>query len=377
MRLSYLMSRLFGGLLVLVCFQVAGVLAGEDCRSAPGSTHCVLQEGERLVEARHYEDAYLLIERALMLNPADMALRAGLARVMAEMGSLDAARALYPSSVQAQDLGGVRQQLDLVLGWSDNRRLQPRLDVLKLTLPDIGNVELKLATPLKPRPGPMLWLGWSAEYADGTQLNTRIVSSPDGNYGNLWARVLLPLKRSSGWWLNAEAYKRLNGESLLALALVHQWSLSWEWQLETQVGFRRDVSLDAIHGEGVLAFSRNTPIGQFGLQVQRSQTISGDVPGGGQWRYALAYALAGKVNQTHLQLAYQHRQSHDDETYHPWFDHGKPRHQTSNSINLRAEYPLSSSLRYWASFNHERLRSNIALYHYDRSEIWMGFRHQW
>ena len=330
----------------------------------------LLAAGQALLAARDPQAAFFVLERAAFLAPDDPAIRAALAQALRQLGAADTARHLLGEETPA---ASAFRRVEAAFGYSTNRSQEPALDRLSLTLPGLPPADYALATPYRPRPGPLLWLGVALRRDNGDTLQARLTAAPDDSLGQFWLLGQKSLFRP-GWFLRAEYQQRLDAGRQGALLLRREWSAGDGWRGDAEIGLRTESGLRYLEGRAGLGHA--SPWGEWraGLQVSDPREPAA---GGRQTRVQFGWGRAIPAGPGQLSLGLAWRASRDARPYHPWIAAGARRWQQAWLAQTVWEMPLDGRRALFVQFTGENNRSNISLFRYRRAELWLGIMQAW
>ena len=362
---------------------VFGLIMGLTAEACPDTdAGCWRAQGERFLAAGAIDNALFALERAAMIRPDNLETLQLYAQALAAGGAQDSAYALLGNiaPVSAPGLAReilntprlIRPSIEWGLAYSTNRAQQPRLDSLHLDLPG-GGVQLPLAEPRQPRPGLLYGMFAMLPWASQGTLHAQLQTSPDGNFGHGWLRVENAIDADGAWRWRADGLRRLDNGYQLSTAVARRWLPFSRLQAEAELGLRQETGSTHYHWTD----ARVAILGAMGplqalASITRAIAINGEPPGSDQWRMTASLFGERRLDNTDVALVMGLQMLRDDETFHPWLAHGARRWQAAGQISLRARHHVAERWHLWGQALHEERRSNIALYAYRRSEIWIG-----
>lgn len=337
----------------------------------------LLAEGTALLQRNEAQAALLMLERASFLDPENPAILAAYARALAALGAFELARQLMPTELR-ENLAP-QQVLELSLGYSNNRRQEPSLAGLTLTLPGIPPTYFLLDEPLEASPGVLLGFSYRRTLPFGSLLNLRLTTAPDQRLGSLDLQTLTPLDATAAWKLKFDYQKNLASGAQAGLFLGRSMHLAAPWGAELEAGLRQENgSIDRQLFEWRAGVNVAYGNDQWLLARQRAYPLSGgEQTSGGQQRWLIGWLHNRATGPGTLHTALLVRSQRDSEAYHPLLANGAVRRQHSAHAQLRYELPQTRLKGWFLQLGYEKHHSNLELFRYTRTEISLGWQEGW
>lgn len=363
--------------LCMLRLLVALTLAGS---APPGwatqdAADALLAQGVALLQRHEAQAALLVLERAAFIDPDNPAIRQAYAQAFAALGAVELARQILPAELRS--VPPPQQQIELSMGYSSNRRQEPNLSGLMLTLPGLPPTYFPLERPLDASPGPMLSIAYQRIWPQGSRVQLRLNAAPDESLGHLDLQSLTPIVPGSAWNLKVDYQKNLAAGSQAGLFVNRRIPILPHWVGELEAGWRQENTRSE---QRTQEWRANTHIdsasGQWLLSWQRAYPLAASAAGG-EKRWILGWLNSLPLASGHLHAALYGRTSRDTEAYHPLIANGAPRRQSSRHLQIRYERPQTRQSGWFLQMNHEKNHSNLELYRYSRNEIALGWREAW
>jgi tetratricopeptide (TPR) repeat protein len=382
--------------------------------------------GALLNELGRPAEAALLLERALLINPALAGAEADYASALASLGDRIAAKSIYESLLERPDLPEhlvepFRQRLrrlaeasaapwigggslTMRMGRETNLNSATSRATLDLTLSD-GSIALPISADYRARAGGALLVeaaGQTARALPGGgalrlqgELRARTApgaSQTDYRQADALAQAAIPLRHAFGWAMPAKKTALLveggaslldyGGERLyqaLRAGLAGQWTASAclaRLGLEAEAReFPVNHLLDGRYG--AVAGGLRCPLGQgiVSLNARLSHDAAvGRRPGGDQDRLDLRLAAAHPLGRGALAGEIVHSRQADAEGYSSMLNHGATRNIVRTALRLEYIHPLTRRWEALATLEASRQHGNLDLFDIDNRALWLGLR---
>lgn len=366
------------------------------------------------------EQAAILLERALMLDPDHAGAKLDYALALAATGDTASAHELWRELLTRPDLPAEarlaiedhlktpfktqtsRWSTALAMttraGHDSNLNSAPSREQLTLTLPD-GDALLALGEAYRPRAGRALVLDlrWMAHHKLPSGTETRV--HVDFRRRNA-AQASYQQLEGSVTWLHPFENLGLLHATLTSTGMryegfhvlnAHRLQIGREWsgqplsdcrtRLAAETETRRYPVSASLNGRytGVYAQLGCQMAGQYvGSQIRWGQDTAQDParPGGTQWRrewrlFALIPMGGGRLD---VESSFSHLR--DTTGYSPLLEHNAVRQQTRQLLKLEYSHAVTPSIEVFASAEKTQQKSNLALFSNKGITVWTGLRMQ-